>query len=266
MLGTIRPVPAHLPPRGPALAARRLVTSAALAVALGACGAEPGGTVAAGEEPVSTTTAPERTVPAATDGSLRAHVPAAEPAEPVEPTEAAIGEVLLYGDSVALLLADDLAAALSEPLTVDAVDCRRLDAGFEGPCGGVPAGTTVASGLEDLERAAGELEQPSAAAAVVVIANNAALRAEQLDAAMATLTGVPRVWWVTARVGGRGWQDPNNQLLDELAARDERARIIDWFAASAGQDWLADNVHPDDQGQAALAELVAAHLECDCTP
>lgn len=253
-------MPAHLPTRGPALAVRRLVILAAVAVAVTSCGAEPGGTVAAGEEPMSTTAAPERTVPTATDGSLRTHVPAVEPAEEL------IGEVLLYGDSVALLLADDLATSLRAPLTVDAIDCRRLDAGFDGPCGGVPAGTEVASGLQDLARAANELEQPSSSVAVVVIANNAALRADQLDAAMATLGDVPRVWWVTARVGGRGWQDPNNALLAELAANDERAGVIDWFAASEGEDWLTDDVHPDDEGQAALAELVTAHLECDCTP
>ena len=41
---------------------------------------------------------------------------------------------------IKVLVADDLAASLDAPLVVDAVDCRRLDRGFEGPCGGVPAG------------------------------------------------------------------------------------------------------------------------------
>lgn len=264
MLGTLRPVPRRpRPPRGPALTtAARLLAIAALGVVLSGCQTESGGTVEAAEDAplADTTTTTTTRVPDPTGGSLRAEVPA-----PAEAPEAA-SEVFLFGDSVAVLLADDLALALDAPMVVDAVDCRRLDAGFDGPCGGVPAGTEVARGLDDLAPAAGHLDDPSRAAAVVVIANNAALRADHLDDAMAALPALPRVWWVTARVSGPAWQDPNNRLLAELAARDSRAGLIDWFAASEGQDWLADPVHPNDEGQAALAELVAAHIECDCTP
>lgn len=237
-----------------------------LAVALAAgvlasCGS--GTEVAAPVEPVATTsTTALRTVPAAVDGSLRVEVP-----PPDQPRPGAIDhEVLLYGDSVAVLIADDLARGVDAPLVVDAVDCRRLDAGFTGPCGGVPAGVHVPSGLAGLAPAPERLNDPSSAVAVVVIANNAALQPDDLDAAMATLAPLPRVWWVTARVEGRGWQDPNNALLAELAERDPRAAVIDWFAASDGRDWLVDNVHPGDEGQAELADLVAAHLRCDCTP
>lgn len=206
--------------------------------------------------------APVRTVPEPVAGALRAGVPA-----PDEPRPGDIEhEVLLYGDSVALLVADDLAAGLDAPLVVDAVDCRRLDRGFTGPCGGVPAGVAVSSGVDGLTPAAAMLDDPTTAAAVVVIANNAAVEASDLADAMAALGPLPRVWWVTARVDGRGWQDPNNQLLIDLAGHDPRAGVIDWFAASDGQGWLADNVHPGDEGQAALADLIAAHLRCDCTP
>jgi hypothetical protein len=209
-----------------------------------------------------TTTEPPRQVPPPVGGALRTHVPA------VEADLAAVeaSEVLLFGDSVAVLFADELAERTFAPLSVDAVDCRRLDAAFRGPCGGVPAGTAVASGLEDLVARADELEQPGRSVAVVVIANNAALQAEHLDAAMAAMAELRRVWWVTARVSGPAWQDPNNRLLGELAGRHPNAGIIDWFAASEGQDWLADPVHPNDEGQAALARLVADHVTCDCTP
>lgn len=203
-----------------------------------------------------------RTVPEAVDGALRAEVPRAR-----GPRRGAIEhEVLLYGDSVALLVADDLAIELDAPFVVDAVDCRRLDRGFTGPCGGVPRGVDVPSGVDGLGPAAAMLDEPSDAVAIVVIANNAAIDARDLDQAMALLRPLRRVWWVTARVDGRGWQDPNNALLADLAARDPRAGVIDWFAASEGRGWLVDNVHPGDDGQAALARLVAAHLRCDCTP
>lgn len=225
-----------------------------------ACSA--GAEVVAPEPVVTTTRPPVRTVPEPVGGALRAEVPSAG-----DPRRGAVEhEVLLYGDSVALLVADDLAAGLDAPLVVDAVDCRRLDRGFTGPCGGVPSGVEVTSGVAGLGGAVEMLDEPSTAAAVVFIANNAAIEAPDLDAAMAALAPLPRVWWVTARVDGRGWQDPNNQLLAELEGRDPRAGVIDWFAASDGRGWLVDNVHPGDEGQAALADLVAAHLRCDCTP
>lgn len=238
-----------------------ITLAAALAAGVTAsCGS--GTEVAAPQEPVAPTTTVVRTVPAAVDGSLVAQVP-----PPDEPRAGAIGhEVLLYGDSVAVLIADDLAAEVDAPLVVDAVDCRRLDAGFTGPCGGVPAGADVASGLADLAPATKLLDDPSTAVAVVVIANNSALDAADLARAMDALGPLPRVWWVTTRVEGRGWQDPNNRLLTELAGRDPRAGVIEWFAASEGRGWLVDNVHPGDEGQVELADLVAAHLRCDCTP
>ena len=230
------------------------------AALVASCGA--GAEVAAPPDTVGITTTTARTVPAPVAGSLRAEVPPPPDSGP----GARRDEVLLYGDSVALLVADDLAAELDAPLVVDAVDCRRLDAGFRGPCGGVPAGVDVPSALTDLAPAAALLDEPATAVAVVVIANNAALGAADLDEAMIALDPVPRVWWVTTRVDGRAWQDPNNELLAELAERDPRARVIDWFNASEGRGWLVDNVHPGDEGQAAFAELVAAHLRCDCTP
>ena len=211
---------------------------------------------------MATTRPPVRTVPEPVSGSLRADVPSPDDRRP----GAIEHEVLLYGDSVALLVADDLAAGTDAPLVIDAADCRRLDRGFTGPCGGVPSGVEVTGGVEGLPAATAMLDEPSTAAAVVFIANNAAIEAADLDAAMAAFAPLPRVWWVTARVDGRGWQDPNNQLLVELAGRDPRAGVIDWFAASDGKGWLVDNVHPGDEGQAALADLVAAHLRCDCTP
>lgn len=231
-----------------------------LAVALAACSS--GAEVAAPETVATAPPTTVRTVPEAVGGTLRADVPPPDDTRP----GALEHEVLLYGDSVALLIADELAADLDAPLVVDAVDCRRLDRGFTGPCGGVPGGDEVASGLAGLTPARAMLDDPATAAAVVVIANNAAIEPVDLDAAMASLGALRRVWWVTTRVDGRGWQDPNNQLLADLATRDPRAGVIDWFAASDGQDWLADNVHPGDDGQAALADLVAAHLRCDCTP
>lgn len=187
-----------------------------------------------------------------------ADAPAGDGGEPF------VGEILVFGDSVARLLVDDLARALPDALVVDAVDCRRIDRGFVGPCGGVPAGVARDSGLADLARVSDDLARAGVApdGAVVVLANNSSLLDAELDAAMATLGAVPHVWWVNTRIVGFGRQDPNNRALAALAARDPRATVVDWFAASEGRDWLHDHVHPNDAGQAAMASLVADAIEC----
>lgn len=257
-VGTLPAVPL---PATRSTRAVRAALAGVLAVAVAAGCTTSGSDAAMGEAPTTTTTttAP-RSVPEAVAGALSTYVPAANESSP-----AAI-ELLLFGDSVAVLVADDLARELDGPLVVDAVDCRRLDLGFTGPCGGVPAGEVVARALDDLAPAVRRLADPTTAAAVLVLANNAALDRDDLDAAMAALQPVPRVWWVTTDVAGRAWRDPNNALLADLVARDPRAHLIDWFAASHGRSWLADHVHPDEDGQQALADLVAAHVRCDCTP
>lgn len=197
------------------------------------------------------------------EGSLRVRV------EGIGHGTADLDHVLVVGDSVAVLVADDLGNEIDATLHVDAVDCRRLDRGFTGPCGAVPAGATVTGGVDAVAEAVDELAEDGIVpdAAVLVLANNAAVDAADLDAVMAAAAEVPRVWWVNARVLEHGYQDPNNRALDALARRDPRAAVVDWFHASGGQDdWLADLVHPSDEGQRALAALIADHLRCDCTP
>lgn len=180
-----------------------------------------------------------------------------------------LDDVMLVGDSVMVLVADDLGHELDATLHVDAADCRRLDRPIVGPCGGVPAGADVTGGVEAVAEMTAALaaEGIVPGAAVVILANNSAVTAADLDRAMAGVGEIPRVWWVTARVAEHGYQDPNNGALFALAERDPRVRVIDWFNASEGHpEWLADIVHPNDSGQAAMAELIADHLRCDCTP
>lgn len=208
-----------------------------------------------------TTTAVERVAPPPTAGELRARVRGIG-------TDPAPDDVLLVGDSVMVLVTDDIATQLASELHIDAADCRRIDHAVHGPCGAVPAGTVVTDGVQALaDQAAGLADEGIVPeVAVVILANNSSVTSERLDAAMDAVTGVARVWWVTTRIEGFGRQDPNNRALAALAERDERARVIDWYAASEGHDWLADNVHPNDAGQRALGRLIADHVACDCVP
>jgi hypothetical protein len=228
-----------------------------MALALVTACTEPPPTVAADETTTSVDTGPGPTIAAPRDGVLRTRIDAGGPTG--GPTD--VDDVLLVGDSVLVLIADDLAREVDATLYVDAVDCRKLADASRGGCGGVPDGKTIDSGIEAIERAIEAFDgAPLPDAAVLVLANNATITSEGVDAAMAATAGIDRVWWVNARIDGFGRQDLNNSVLDDLAARDPRAGVVDWFEASDGQDWFADHVHPDDTGQRALAHLVAKNL------
>lgn len=198
---------------------------------------------------------------APTEGSLEVDVNGVGIESPAE-------NVLLVGDSVLVLVADDLANSLDARIYVDSADCRRLDSSVTGPCGGVPSGAEITDGITALQTQVERLNalrvRPDAA--VVVLANNATVTEELLDSAMEALGDVPQVFWVNTRIEGFGRQDINNAELDALAERNERALIVDWFAASEGRDWLADNVHPNEEGQTALADLIVDHIQCECVP
>ena len=240
----------------------RVRTGATLAVSflVLACSTAPA-EVSRGEGGTSTTTTTEAPSPPPTAGELRAQVPGLG-------RSPSPGHVLLVGDSVMVLVTDEIVSHLSSTIHVDAADCRRIDIAVAGPCGGVPAGAEILSGIDAIAGARAELAtdgiQPDVA--VLILANNSAVTARQLDEAMAAIPDVERVWWVTPRITGFGRQDFNNDELDDLVERDDRARLIDWFTASEGEGWLADNVHPNDAGQRALARLIATHVACDCVP
>ena len=241
-----------------------LIAPAALAALGAGCGS---GDVAATGEQVTTSeagrTEPTRVRPV--DGAIRARVDgAAVPEGGGDAPE----HVLLVGDSVLVLVADELVELLPATLHIDAVECRELADTTSGGCGSVPPGTTVESGVDTLASMVEALASDGVVpdAVVLVLANNSSLTADELDRAMAAASDVPHVWWVNARIDGFGRQDDNNRLLEELAGRDPRAGVIDWFAASEDRTWLADHVHPSDRGQEALAAQVAEHVLCGCEP
>lgn len=185
----------------------------------------------------------------------------------VAPLSAGPRDVLLVGDSVLVLVADDLARRINATLHVDGADCRRLDRAVIGPCGGVPSGVQVSDGVTAVRNAVRVLADEGVVpdAAVFVLANNSSITEADLADVMDATATIPHVWWVTTRIDGFGRQDPNNRMLASLADSDPRAGIVDWFEASAGRDWLSDNVHPNEVGQTALARLISDRLDCGCT-
>lgn len=244
-----------------------------LSPALAGCGGSAGGSApatppleragSAGAGIPSPPSTLDRALAAPVDGRLRTTLDAG----PEAGSDAGAEPILLFGDSLAVLIADELATMLPNPLVVDGADCRRLDRSVIGPCGGVPAGAEVSDGVTAVEDAVATLAGRGIVpdAAVFVLANNSSVSEADLAAVMEATAGIPHVWWVTTRIDGYGRQDPNNRMLAALAAADPRAGVVDWYAASVDRPWLADNVHPNEVGQAALARLVHDRLLCGCT-
>ncbi len=98
---------------------------------------------------------------------------------------------------------------------------------------------------------------------IVALSTNGPISATDFDNMMAELQGASRVVFVNVHVD-RAWQDPNNAVLAQGAARYPRAVIADWATlAAANPQWFgADGTHLpiNGTGADALASLIATTL------
>jgi hypothetical protein len=98
---------------------------------------------------------------------------------------------------------------------------------------------------------------------IVGLSTNGPISATDFDDMMNILQGASRVVFVNVHVD-RAWQDPNNAVLAQGAARYPRAVIADWASlAAANPDWFgADGTHLaiNGTGASALASLITTTL------
>jgi hypothetical protein len=98
---------------------------------------------------------------------------------------------------------------------------------------------------------------------IVALSTNGPISATDFDDMMSTLQGASRIVFVNVHVD-RPWQDPNNAVLAQGAARYPRVVIADWASlAAANPQWFgADGTHLaiDGPGADALASLVTTTL------
>jgi hypothetical protein len=98
---------------------------------------------------------------------------------------------------------------------------------------------------------------------IVALGTNGPITATDFDDMMAPLQGASRVVFVNIHVD-RPWQDPNNAVLEEGAARYPRAFIADWATlAGANPGWFGtDGTHLaiNGTGADALAALITSTL------
>ncbi|HEU4671370.1 MAG TPA: acyltransferase family protein [Candidatus Limnocylindrales bacterium] len=151
------------------------------------------------------------------------------------------GPVVGVGESVLIAAAPSLARVVG-PLAVDAAVGRQ-----------VPDDVAAIR-----KRAAqGRLGQT----VILNIGNNGPIYPRDADQAMDELRDVQTIVWVNVSVP-RQWQDHNNRLIAQYAARHGNVRLVDWHAASAGRPELfaPDDVHPNRDGARLMASLVADAL------
>ena len=98
---------------------------------------------------------------------------------------------------------------------------------------------------------------------IVGLSTNGPISAADFDQMMNILQGASRVVFVNVHVD-RPWQDPNNAVLAQGAARYPRVVIADWAGlAAANPDWFgADGTHLaiNGTGASALASLITTTL------
>jgi hypothetical protein len=138
------------------------------------------------------------------------------------------------GDSIMLSAEDELAV---HDVSIDA-----------------EVGRQFSTGLRLVRRLANNEKLPRNV--IVHLGTNGYVQAEDCDRLVSSAPS-RRIFLTTVRVP-REWQDPNNQVVNDCAARYDRVFVIRWFMVSKDHpDWFAtDSYHLNAAGQQAYADLI----------
>jgi peptidoglycan/LPS O-acetylase OafA/YrhL len=183
--------------------------------------------------------------PATSPVPVAAPTATAPPATPAPPTPTAAPlpppRVTAIGDSVMLGAATALARDVPN-LDLDAKVGRQMSAALD---------------ILRADAAAGRLGD----VVVVHMGNNGVLTTDQLGEMMQLLANTPVVVLVNDKVP-RPWQDPNDGMLQQLAARHANVRLVDWRSASSPHPeyFWDDDTHLRPDGARFYAALVAAQV------
>ncbi len=152
-------------------------------------------------------------------------------------------QVTAFGDSIMLDYQDFLKSDIPA-INVNAVGGRQW-----------AVGESVVQSLKAEGRLGAEV--------IIGLGTNGPITSTDFDAMMAILSGTSRVVFVNIHVD-QPWQDPNNAVLAEGAARYSHVAVADWASLAArNPQWFgADGTHLpiDGPGAYALATLVVRTL------
>ena len=191
---------------------------------------------------VTSSTATTSTTTPAVDPAVVPVAPVTAPTTtstlPPRPTVPAGRTVTAVGDSV-MLGAMRALQQLGPNVTVDAAVNRQVNVGIE---------------ILTYYRDQGLLGDT----VVIHLGNNGTFSAEEFDQIMDVLQG-HHVVFLTVRVPGRRWQDPNNQVLVDGVNRYGNASLLDWNGLSASQPdmFYEDHIHLQPPGALFYSTLIA---------
>ena len=145
-------------------------------------------------------------------------------------------DVLAIGDSVMLGAANVLT---QRGVTVDAVKSRPYRQALE-----------IANYMKSVNRLGSVV--------VIHLGTNNTVDEKTLDEIMVPLRDVPLVLFVTVHVPSEVRQNTNNRRINELPARYENVKVLDWYAiATAHPEYLySDKIHSRPEGQKVYADLM----------
>lgn len=97
---------------------------------------------------------------------------------------------------------------------------------------------------------------------VINLGTNGALSQQTIKQILTAVGTQRQVYWVTAHVPTKNWQNTVNQTIKKTAKTHKNVHVIDWYAYSKGHTkWFAsDNVHPSDTGNIYYTRLIVTQI------
>lgn len=94
---------------------------------------------------------------------------------------------------------------------------------------------------------------------VLNLGTNGPMTQDTLDDILSAIGSGHQIYWVTAHVPTKPWQQTVNNEIKDLAKKHKNIHVVDWNKASQGHaEWFAsDNVHMGPSGNDHFARLIA---------
>lgn len=94
---------------------------------------------------------------------------------------------------------------------------------------------------------------------LVNIGTNGYVTPEQADDIVHAIGPNHQIFWVTAHVPTREWQNSVNNRIHKTADKYQNVHVIDWYTAAKNEPkwFVSDHVHPNDYGNRHYTSLIA---------
>lgn len=93
---------------------------------------------------------------------------------------------------------------------------------------------------------------------ILNLGNNGPMTTQTIDQILSAIGSGHQIYWVTAHVPTKTWQQQVNRQIKGLAKQHKDIHVVDWYTVSQGHDdWFAkDHVHMDEAGNVHYARLI----------